>query len=178
MTTVGGSDHPAKEVYEGQMDDETKKGTHWQDDELDAIVADYFAMLEADLSGQPYVKSRHSQLLMAQIGRTQGISSELRTEFLGRSGLTCQMCGQEPGDTDPSNGRSVRLHLGYIKDKSLGGKDELSNLRALCSTCNRGAKMIRTEKPTAIWLLSQIRRAGQDEQIAVLKWLHKKFDPQ
>ncbi len=52
------------------MADEAKVGTHWQDDELDAIVADYFAMLAADLSGQPYVKSRHSKALMARIGRT------------------------------------------------------------------------------------------------------------
>src|ERR1700685_3485403 len=52
------------------MAEETKTGTNWQDDELDAIVADYFAMLAADLSGQPYVKSRHSAALMAQIGRT------------------------------------------------------------------------------------------------------------
>ncbi|HVA81252.1 MAG TPA: DUF3883 domain-containing protein [Candidatus Binataceae bacterium] len=52
------------------MADETKIGTHWQDDELDAIAADYFAMLEAELSGQPYVKSRHSRALMAKIGRT------------------------------------------------------------------------------------------------------------
>jgi hypothetical protein len=52
------------------MADEAKIGTNWQDDELDAIVADYFAMLAADLSGQPYVKSRHSAALMAQIGRT------------------------------------------------------------------------------------------------------------
>src|SRR5271165_5172839 len=52
------------------MADEAKIGTHWQDDELDAIVADYFAMLAAELSGQHYVKSRHSEALMAQIGRT------------------------------------------------------------------------------------------------------------
>lgn len=52
------------------MVDETKVGTRWQDDELDAIVADYFAMLEADLSGRPYVKSRHSKALMDRIGRT------------------------------------------------------------------------------------------------------------
>ena len=37
------------------MADESKIGTHWQDYELDAIVADYFEMLEADLFGQPYV---------------------------------------------------------------------------------------------------------------------------
>jgi hypothetical protein len=52
------------------MAEEAKIGTNWQDDELDAIVADYFAMLSADISGQPYVKSRHSAALMVQIGRT------------------------------------------------------------------------------------------------------------
>lgn len=54
------------------MDDERKGGTEWQDDELDAIVADYFAMLEADIAGRPYVKSEHRRALMAQIGRTKG----------------------------------------------------------------------------------------------------------
>jgi hypothetical protein len=52
------------------MADEAKIGTQWQDDELDAIVADYFDMLAAELSGRPFVKSRHSKALMAQIGRT------------------------------------------------------------------------------------------------------------
>src|SRR5579863_1270316 len=52
------------------MAGEAKGGTHWQDDELDAIVADYFDMLASDLSGRPYVKSRHSAALMAQIGRS------------------------------------------------------------------------------------------------------------
>jgi hypothetical protein len=37
---------------------------------LDAIIADYFAMLSAEVAGRPYVKSRHSAALMAQIGRT------------------------------------------------------------------------------------------------------------
>jgi len=52
------------------MADEAKIGTNWKDDELDLIVADYFAMLKADLAGAPYVKSRHSAALMARIGRT------------------------------------------------------------------------------------------------------------
>jgi hypothetical protein len=50
--------------------DEKIIGTPWRDDELDAIVADYFEMLEAELSGRPYIKSRHSKALMARIGRT------------------------------------------------------------------------------------------------------------
>ena len=52
------------------MADEAKIGKDWQGDELDAIVADYFSMLAADLARQPYVKARHSAALMAQIGRT------------------------------------------------------------------------------------------------------------
>jgi hypothetical protein len=50
--------------------DQEKIGTPWTDDELDAIIADYFAMLDAELSGRPYVKSHHSAALMRQIGRT------------------------------------------------------------------------------------------------------------
>ena len=104
-----------------------------------------------------------------------GISAKLRAQVLDRNGFTCQMCGLTPGDIDPSTNRKVRLHIGHIKDKSLGGKEELSNLRELCSTCNQGAKNVTGEKPTTIWLLTQIRRAGQDEQRSVLDFLKKKF---
>ena len=52
------------------MTDDSKRGTNWQSDELDAIVADYFSMLAAELSGKTYVKSRHSSALMAKIGRS------------------------------------------------------------------------------------------------------------
>ncbi len=52
------------------MADEEKLGKPWQRDELDAIVGDYFEMLEAELAGRPYVKSRHSRALMERVGRT------------------------------------------------------------------------------------------------------------
>ncbi len=54
------------------MVDEVRIGTNWRNDELDAIVADYFAMLTDELSGQPYVKSRYSKALTAKIGRPHG----------------------------------------------------------------------------------------------------------
>lgn len=105
----------------------------------------------------------------------RGISARLRAAVLDRNGFTCQMCGLTPGDVDPYTSRKVRLHVGHIIDKSHGGKDEPSNLRTLCSTCNQGAKNVTAEKPSKIWLLSQVRRAGQDEQRAVFDWLGRKF---
>jgi 5-methylcytosine-specific restriction endonuclease McrA len=102
------------------------------------------------------------------------ISAKLRAAVLDRNDFTCQMCGLSRGEIDPYTGRKVRLQIGDIRDKSLGGKDELTNLRALCSTCNLGAKNITSEKPSVIWLLSQIRRAGQEEQRTVFESLVKK----
>lgn len=52
------------------MIDEAKYGTPWRSDELDAIVADYFAMLADELAGVPFIKSAHSSALMAVIGRS------------------------------------------------------------------------------------------------------------
>jgi len=52
------------------MAEESKRGTNWQEDELDLIVADYFSMLAAELKGRAYVKSRHSSALMAKIDRS------------------------------------------------------------------------------------------------------------
>lgn len=47
-------------------------GTDWQSNELDAIVADYFDMLAADVAGTPYVKSRHRAVLVSRFGRSDG----------------------------------------------------------------------------------------------------------
>lgn len=105
----------------------------------------------------------------------RSISQKTRAEVLDRNGFTCQMCGLTPGEIDPGTGRKVRLHMGHIVDKSLGGTDEASNLRALCSSCNQGAKNLTAEKPTTIWLLSQVRRSGIEEQKAVRDWLNNKF---
>src|SRR5689334_21168998 len=52
------------------MADEGRSGKDWAEDELDAIVADYFDMLGAEVAGRPYVKSRHNAALMERIGRS------------------------------------------------------------------------------------------------------------
>jgi hypothetical protein len=54
----------------GAVADQDKVGAIWSDEELDAIVADYFAMLDAELNKRSYVKSHHSAALMGRIGRT------------------------------------------------------------------------------------------------------------
>jgi hypothetical protein len=85
------------------------------------------------------------------------------------------MCGVTPGDIDDLTGSRAKFYIGPIADRNIGANGELSNLQTLCTTCDEGAKNITTVKPPAIWLLSQIRRAGQEEQRVVLEWLRKKF---
>lgn len=105
----------------------------------------------------------------------RNITLKLRAEVLARNGNTCQMCGAAAGDHDDRAGRPVRLHISHITAKSHGGGDTLDNLRALCSHCNQGAKNITPEPPSRLWLLTQIRRAKEDDQRAAFDWLRRKF---
>lgn len=107
------------------------------------------------------------------------ISKETRAYVLDRNGFTCQMCGAVAGEPhlyDPS--RKARLHIGHIIDKSMGGTDDSSNLRALCSVCNEGAANLTLDRPSHEKLLIQIRRATGADQLKVLEWLIKKFPGQ
>lgn len=51
------------------MEDLSKVGTDWSSEELDAIVADYFAMLTAQQAGETFVKAHRARALDDQIGR-------------------------------------------------------------------------------------------------------------
>ena len=106
----------------------------------------------------------------------RSISKELRAYVLDRNGFTCQMCGAVAGESHPYDAtRKTRLHLGHIVDKSQGGKDEASNLRALCSVCNEGASNLTLDRPTVSKLLIQIRRAKRADQLVALDWLRSKY---
>jgi len=86
------------------------------------------------------------------------------------------MCGLEAGATDPRNPlRKVQLQVGHIIDKSQGGDDTPSNLRALCSWCNEGASNAMPTRPSLVKLITQVRRATIQDQAALLRWLQKKF---
>jgi len=106
----------------------------------------------------------------------RSISKETRAMVLDRNGFTCQMCGAAAGEPHPEDpSRRTRLHLGHIIDKSMGGTDDASNLKAICSICNEGASNLTLDRPTARKLLIQIRRAPTSDQLEVLEWLVKKF---
>jgi 5-methylcytosine-specific restriction endonuclease McrA len=106
----------------------------------------------------------------------RNISKELRAFVLDRNGFTCQMCGAVAGEPHPYDStRKTRLHLGHILDKTQGGKDEASNLRALCSVCNEGASNLTLDRPTVSKLLIQLRRAKREDQLEALTWLKSKY---
>ena len=105
------------------------------------------------------------------------ISKETRAYVIDRNGLTCQMCGAVAGEPHPyDSSRKTRLHLGHIIDKSAGGNDDATNLRAICSVCNEGASNITLQRPDLTKLLVQVRRATALDQKELLLWLKKKFE--
>lgn len=109
----------------------------------------------------------------------RGISKETRAFVLDRNGFTCQMCGAAAGEPHPyDTGRKTRLQIGHIIDKSMGGTDDPGNLRAICSVCNEGASNLTLNRPDAIKLLAQVRRAPAKDQLDVLRWLIIKFPQQ
>jgi hypothetical protein len=109
----------------------------------------------------------------------RAISKETRSFVLDRNGFTCQMCGAVAGEIHPYDpSRKTRLHIGHIIDKSQGGMDDASNLRALCSICNEGASNLTLDRPSVQKLLIQARRAKSGDQLELLKWLLQKFPNQ
>lgn len=110
---------------------------------------------------------------------SRAISKETRAFVLDRNGFTCQMCGAVAGELHPYDStRKTRLHLGHVIDKSMGGTDDTTNLRAICSVCNEGASNATLTRPDLQKLLIQVRRATSQDQLEVLRWLVKKFSKQ
>ena len=107
------------------------------------------------------------------------ITKETRAFVLDRNGFTCQMCGAVAGESHPFDPtRKTRLQIGHTIDKSMGGGDDASNLRAICSVCNEGARNLTLDRPSLQKLLIQMRRATGADQVEVLRWLIRKFPKQ
>lgn len=145
---------------------------------------DYIAKPKADgyaiLSHKDRADLKPGQYIMLTDKRrpafARGISKETRAVVLERNGFTCQSCGLAAADPDPFHpGRKVRLTMGHTIDKSKGGSDDADNLRAICTNCNEGLQNASRPKPDLVWLISQVRRAPVDDQLAVLTWLNEKY---
>jgi 5-methylcytosine-specific restriction endonuclease McrA len=92
---------------------------------------------------------------------SRDISKETRAHVLERNGYTCQMCGAAAGDQDPFNtGKTIRLTMGHIVDKSLGGDDTPANLRAVCNNCNEGLQNTAPPKPDRLELMRQVAESA------------------
>lgn len=123
------------------------------------------------------VGKAYEPLVTSDFAFSRNISKQTRALVLERNGYTCQMCGVAAGDPDPmGSNRTVRLTMGHIKDKSLGGDDTPQNLRTVCTTCNEGLQNTAPPKPETLQLLAQVRRATISDQKLVLDWLNRKFD--
>jgi hypothetical protein len=146
------------------MAGEPKLRTPWQDDELDAIVADYFNMLAADLSGRPYIKSRHNAALMARLGRThrsvefkhQNISAVL--DELGMPWI--------PGYKPKSNYQNAIF--GAIDRYLTQHPEILESVRT---------SPIAPTAPSAVFVDPPILAAVNDPGPDALRRLARKFDP-
>lgn len=84
----------------------------------------------------------------------------------------CLMCGAGEGDFDDFTARVASLQKTDKLDERFAAED---GVQVICSICNEGAKNVTQQKPSTTWLLSQVRRAGSDEQRAVRDWLNRKF---
>ena len=104
------------------------------------------------------------------------ISQRTRALVLQRNGMTCQMCGAGPGDV--VLGKHVQLVIDHIDPKLAGGGEELTNLRVLCHVCNSGVQENNPAPLSTRQVLSAVRRANREDQLAALRWLKQKFEPE
>ena len=84
----------------------------------------------------------------------------------------CEMCGALDGDfAETQSAVPVVLSM-------RPRPNDFANSWVICSECFEGLAKTQNsapQKPDRIQLLSQIRRASIDDQLAVLEWLKKKF---
>ena len=106
----------------------------------------------------------------------QGISASTRALVLKRDGSTCQMCGAVSGEPHHEFPRQkTRITVGRFVAKPIGGSDDASNLRAICSVCAQGIRNLTLVRPSLLALLVKIRRATRSDQMEVLRWLMAKY---
>ena len=75
-------------------------------------------------------------------------------------------------------GKRIQLVVDHIDPKLAGGGEELTNLRVLCDACNSGLQESNPVFLNTRQVLSVVRRASREGQLAALRWLKQKFEPE
>jgi uncharacterized protein DUF3883 len=138
-------------------------GTPWSDAELDLIVADYFAMLQSDLTGQPYVKAQHNAALRELIGRSRG-SVEYKHQNISAVLLELGM-SWVPGYKPAVNYQNALVDA---IDRFLSTHSALME---------QPAPVYRPEAPSSDVFVSPPPLIADSERTPRLKQLIRKFDP-
>jgi hypothetical protein len=142
-----------------------KTGTDWTDDELDLIVADYFAMLEDELAGRTYVKAQHRAALVQLIGRSHG-SVEFKHQnisaVLQELGLPW-IFGYKPAVN------FQRALFDAIERRLAGNRDEVYR--------QPPATIVKVAEPESVFVDAQESASLVTKRPAQLERLVRKFDP-
>ena len=105
-----------------------------------------------------------------------GIPKEVRDQVRARDQFTCRMCGATQGEPhqEPPFG-NTRVYACRIDPDLVHGRNDLTNLRTLCTICHAGLSSICVSRPTFIELKSQMMRAAYKDQVKLLQALISKF---
>jgi hypothetical protein len=149
----------------GRMTDEIR-GSDWSDREIDLIVADYFDMLRAELSGTDYVKAHHNRALQELTGRSHTSIEKKHQNIsavLVRLGMRW-IKGYKP--------------LAKFQNALIDGIERYLALRGEPLLQAAPAPQQRVTDPSTLWIGPPPEPSREDQvQTPALARLIRKFDP-
>lgn len=146
------------------MVDEAKRGTDWAAHELDAIVADYFAMLAEEQLGHRYNKAQHNAALVQHIGRTR---ASIEFKHRNISAVLRELGMPEIDGYKPATN---------YQDAIFGAIDRHLTSRPEPTPLVRGAVMALAE-PATLYVEAPPPLVPARPRPAALERLVRKFDP-
>src|SRR6185437_2091410 len=72
VSAMSPAEHLTLQSFLTVMSNEPAEHRNWTEEELDLIVAGYFAMLNDEAIGRPFSKTEHNRILQGEIDRTKG----------------------------------------------------------------------------------------------------------
>lgn len=107
---------------------------------------------------------------------SNGVPNRLKHHIAKRTDVACKSCGRSQGDRDPTtSGRRLRLFVSPLVDADKWVGAPSRNIEAICTACREGLEQLAIDRPTARKLKMEVRRAGGDDQVEVLRWLVQKY---